>query len=206
MLANAVSWRSCAGEHPREFLREGVVDVTGTVTALLAASSSKGSSGGSTFIIFLVGIALVGYFLLIRPQKQRARRQKEQQSQIGVGDEVLTVGGIVGRVIAVDADRVTILSGADTVGFAAAGNEPTRLVLVRNAISKKIEPPVVTDADGNQVPDDATDTVGSYEDFGPPSQTDGHFETNGTVDGNGRAPAEGGDWSAEGAENEGTTS
>src|SRR5487761_1426379 len=97
-------------------------------------SSKPASSGGSaTFVIFLVLIALVGYFLLIRPQKQKQRRQREQQSNVGVGDEVLTVGGIVGKVIAVDADRVTILSGGDTVGFPAVGSEPTRLVLVRNA-------------------------------------------------------------------------
>jgi len=197
-----------------------VVIVTGAVTALLAATSSKGSSGGSTFIIFLVGIALVGYFLLIRPQKQRARRQKEQQSQIGVGDEVLTVGGIVGRVIAVDADRVTILSGADTVGFAASGNDPTRLVLVRNAISKKIDPPVVTDADGDHdgdyagdyandgdhVDGEAADGTGEYGYYGPPEQSVDHFDTNGIADGNGLAPAAGDDWGAESAENEGTTS
>lgn len=118
--------------------------MTGALSALLATSSSKpASSGGSaTFIIFLVLIAFVGYFLLIRPQKQKQRRQREQQQAIGVGDEVLTVGGIVGKVIAVDPDRVTILSGGDTVGFPAVGNEPTRLVLVRNAIARKIDPPV----------------------------------------------------------------
>lgn len=110
-------------------------------TALLAASSSNSSSGGSsTFLIFIVLIAVVGYFLLVRPQRQRQRRQREQQSAVSVGDEVLTVGGIVGRVVAVDADRVTVIVGADTVGFPAAGSEPTRLVFVRNAISKKLEP------------------------------------------------------------------
>lgn len=118
--------------------------MTGALSALLAASSSKStsSSGSATFIIFLVLIALVGYFLLIRPQKQKQRRQREQQQQIGVGDEILTVGGIVGKVIAVDPDRVTILTGGETVGFPAVGNEPTRLVLVRNAIARKVEPPV----------------------------------------------------------------
>lgn len=129
--------------------------MTGALSALLAASSSKTSSSGSTtFIIFLVLIAFVGYFLLIRPQKQKQRRQREQQQAIGVGDEVLTVGGIVGKVTAVDADRVTILSGGDTVGFPAMGNEPTRLVLVRNAIARKIEPPAPDDSS-----DPSTDTA-----------------------------------------------
>jgi preprotein translocase subunit YajC len=122
-----------------------VVAVTGALPGglLLAASSSKSSSSSSfTFIIFLVLIAAVGYFLLIRPQKQRARRQQAQQSNIGVGDEIQTVGGIVGRVVAIDTEHVTVVSGEDTVGFAAVGNQPTRLVLVRNAIARKIEPVV----------------------------------------------------------------
>ena len=116
----------------------------GAISVLLAASSGKttSSSGGTTFIIFLVLIALVGYFLLIRPQKQKQRRQREQQQAIGVGDDVVTVGGIVGKVTALDADRVTIVSGGDTVGFPAVGTEPTRLVLVRNAISRRVEPRV----------------------------------------------------------------
>lgn len=117
--------------------------MTATITALLMAATKKPSSSSATFIIFLVLIAVVGYFLLIRPQKQKQRRQREQQSNIGVGDDILTVGGIVGRVIALDGEHVTILSGGDTVGFPAVGNEPTRLVLVRNAIARKIEAPVL---------------------------------------------------------------
>ena len=145
--------------------------MTGALSALLAASSGKAtttSSGGSTFIIFLVLIAVVGYFLLIRPQKQKQRRQREQQQAVGVGDEVLTVGGIVGKVIAVDADRVTIVSGGDTVGFPAMGNEPTRLVLVRSAISRKVEPPIPEAApdmsadDGAQADTDVAGSLGSH--------------------------------------------
>ena len=155
--------------------------MTGAFSALLAASSGKttSSSGGSTFIIFLVLIAVVGYFLLIRPQKQKQRRQREQQQAIGVGDDVVTVGGIVGKVIAVDPERVTILSGGETVGFPAVGNEPTRLVLVRNAISRKIEPPIVEPS-----PDDSADALsgdGAEADsdvagaFGDHLNGDGHF-------------------------------
>ena len=138
----------------------------GAISVLLAASSGKttSSSGGTTFIIFLVLIALVGYFLLIRPQKQKQRRQREQQQAIGVGDDVVTVGGIVGKVTALDADRVTIVSGGDTVGFPAVGSEPTRLVLVRNAISRRVDPPVPDasedlsgGADGSAVEDGVLD-------------------------------------------------
>ena len=174
--------------------------MTGAIYALLAASGkTTSSSSGTTFIVFLVLIALVGYFLLIRPQKQKQRRQREQQSAVGVGDDVVTVGGIVGKVIAVDADRVTIVSGGDTVGFPAVGNEPTRLVLVRNAISRKIDPPLPdmtsdgldesTDAEGDE-DDEASDDVQTF---------DGHLNGHAGTLGNG---------SAEGveSESEGTSS
>ncbi len=118
--------------------------MTGALSGLLAASKTTSSGGSPTFIIFLVLIALVGYFLLIRPQKQKQRRQREQQQAVGVGDEILTVGGIVGRVVAVESDRITIVTGGDTVGFPAVGSEPTRLVLVRNAVARKMEPAVPT--------------------------------------------------------------
>ncbi|MDA8313355.1 MAG: preprotein translocase subunit YajC [Actinomycetota bacterium] len=174
--------------------------MTGALSALLAASSGKTtSSSGTTFIIFLVLIALVGYFLLIRPQKQKQRRQREQQSAISVGDEILTVGGIVGRVIALDADRVTILTGGDTVGFPAVGNEPTRLVLVRNAVSRKLEPPLPTTS--SDTPDDVADA----EAGDGTERSNGHFE--GDLDGhdlrlNGSL-TEGAE--IEGAESEGTS-
>jgi preprotein translocase subunit YajC len=169
--------------------------VTGALSALLAASSgTTKSSGGSTFIIFLVLIAVVGYFLLIRPQKQKQRRQREQQQAVSVGDDVLTVGGIVGKVIAVDADRVTILSGGDTVGFAAAGNDPTRLVLVRSAIARKVDPPIPDATSGSSlsdgvadlsdgVADPAKDGEGALEDHDGDDPFASHLSGNGHLDG-----------------------
>ena len=56
----------------------------------------------------LIPILLFGflYVLLIRPQQQRVRRQQALVSSIQVGDEVLTAGGIVGRITALEGDRV----------------------------------------------------------------------------------------------------
>ena len=165
--------------------------MTGAINALLAATSTKSSGSSATFVIFLVLIALVGYFLLIRPQKQRQRKQREQQSAVALGDEILTVGGVVGRVIAVDADRVTILSGGDTVGFPAAGSEPSRLVLVRNAVARKIEPPLPSSADDDE-------RAADHDADGAPTMNgehgyEGHADAG--VDGD----------AAEGAEGEGTS-
>jgi len=107
---------------------------------LVVATTTKSSSSSFTFILFLVVIGLAGYFLLLRPQKQKARRQRAVQSDIGVGDEILTVGGIVGTVLDIDSERVTIVTGLDPTDPTASAGHPTRMVLVRNAIARKIEP------------------------------------------------------------------
>lgn len=72
---------------------------------LLAADS-----GGSSLLSFLPIVLIIAamYFLLIRPQSKRRREAADMQSQLGPGDEVQTVGGLFGTVVAVDDDSVTI--------------------------------------------------------------------------------------------------
>ena len=119
----------------------------GQALVLAASSSSKKSSSSPVAeLVILVAIGLAFYFLLIRPQQQRNRKQKELQSEVGVGDEVVTIGGIVGTVLEIDSERVTILTGGGEDG--AGDARPTRLVLVRNAVARKIVPPGATAADG----------------------------------------------------------
>jgi preprotein translocase subunit YajC len=108
---------------------------------LAAASTSKKTSSSSLlFPLFLIVIVFAGYFFFVRPQQQKARAQRSKQSEVEVGDEILTVGGIVGTVTDMTDDRITIVSGDPSNGIA-----PTHMVLVRQAIARKIEPPVVDD-------------------------------------------------------------
>ena len=48
------------------------------------------------------------WFVLIRPQQQRVRRQQQLVASLQVGDEVVTAGGLVGRIVALDADEAHI--------------------------------------------------------------------------------------------------
>lgn len=65
-------------------------------------------SGGASLLIFLVLIFGSFYFLLIRPQQRRARQQRQLIESVGVGDEVMTIGGIYGTVRAMDDESFTI--------------------------------------------------------------------------------------------------
>jgi preprotein translocase subunit YajC len=84
----------------------------------------------SGFLILLVLFGLM-WLLLIRPQQQRMRRQRALVSTIDVGDEVVTAGGMVGRIISADDDRVVLEVGPDAV----------HLTLLRVAINRKLEEP-----------------------------------------------------------------
>lgn len=162
------------------------------VVGVLLASSSKStttSGGSATFLIVLVLLGLAGYFLFLRPQQQKARKQRAMQSDIGVGDEILTVGGIVGTVLAIDSERVTIVTGIDHNGSASADQQPARMVLVRNAIARKLEPAVPT-------PEETTRAKGEHPGYGGVPEEDGHAEAemDGTREpgGSNGAPEEGG--------------
>lgn len=48
------------------------------------------------------------WFLLVRPQRERVRRQQQLVASLEVGDEVITAGGIVGRIVALDGDEAHI--------------------------------------------------------------------------------------------------
>ncbi|HWO88768.1 MAG TPA: preprotein translocase subunit YajC [Gemmatimonadales bacterium] len=75
---------------------------------------APGQNQGAAMLVFLLQIAAfiaIFYFLLIRPQRQQAKRHEELLKQLKRGDEVLTAGGIVGRVVHIKEDRLTIESG-----------------------------------------------------------------------------------------------
>ena len=62
------------------------------------AAPMAGQADGTSTIIMMVLFAIVFYFLLIRPQSKRAKEQKSMLESIQKGDEVVTNGGILGKV------------------------------------------------------------------------------------------------------------
>jgi preprotein translocase subunit YajC len=74
------------------------------------AQAASGAAGGGGIIAFLpfVVILVVFYFLLVRPQNKRAKEQREMLSKIAAGDEVATTGGVLGKVIEVGEQFLTL--------------------------------------------------------------------------------------------------
>ena len=67
-----------------------------------------GASGGSGILFIIIIAFLLLYLLFVRPQKRRQNEQQQMISELRVGDEVLTVGGIYGTIAELDDDRVTV--------------------------------------------------------------------------------------------------
>jgi preprotein translocase subunit YajC len=74
---------------------------------VILADNSQGSSGFS-LILFMALIFGAMYFFMIRPQQKRRRAVQEMQSTMGVGDEVITIGGLYGTVTELDDETVTL--------------------------------------------------------------------------------------------------
>ncbi|HCH28249.1 MAG TPA: preprotein translocase subunit YajC [Ruminococcaceae bacterium] len=69
-------------------------------------------SGGFMIIYFVVLIAIM-YFLMIRPQRKKSKEEKEMRENLKVGDEIVTIGGIYGRIISLKEDTMVIESKSD---------------------------------------------------------------------------------------------
>ena len=67
-----------------------------------------GASSGSGFIFIIVIAFLLLYLIVVRPQKRRQNQQQQMISELRVGDEVLTAGGIYGTVSQLEEDLVTV--------------------------------------------------------------------------------------------------
>ncbi len=73
--------------------------------------------GGNASLVFLVEMVLIFaifYFLLIRPQTQERKRHAAMLAGIKKGDEVVTSGGIIGKVVHAEQDRLTVRTAENT--------------------------------------------------------------------------------------------
>jgi preprotein translocase subunit YajC len=76
-----------------------------------AHAQAGGGAGGQSILSALmlpVLLLVVFYFLLIRPQNKRAKEQKEMLSKVTAGDEVATTGGVLGKVVEVGEQFLTL--------------------------------------------------------------------------------------------------
>lgn len=79
------------------------------------AAKTSGNAMSSTLftVVYLVVIVGVMYFLLIRPQRKKTKEEKKMRENLQVGDDIVTIGGIYGKVISLKEDTIVIESKSD---------------------------------------------------------------------------------------------
>ena len=77
-------------------------------SAFAQAPAGGGADGGMMNILFIVLMFVIIYFLMIRPQMKRAKEQRAMIEALQKGDEVITAGGVLGRISKMGEAYVTI--------------------------------------------------------------------------------------------------
>jgi len=79
-----------------------------------AATQAPQAQGSLWFILFYVAVfGLIFYFFGIRPNKKKQKEEQKLRESLQVGDEVITIGGIYGRIISLKEDTIVIESVSD---------------------------------------------------------------------------------------------
>nr|WP_317412942.1 preprotein translocase subunit YajC [uncultured Solibaculum sp.] len=84
-------------------------------TQLLETTAATGNNTMGMVLNFgLIAILLVlMYFVMIRPQRKRQKEEQRMRDELEVGDEIVTIGGIMGKVLSIREDSILIETGAD---------------------------------------------------------------------------------------------
>ena len=91
---------------------------------VLTASENPG--GGLGMILMLVVLLAVFYFIVIRPQKKQEKTQNDMRNGLKVGDEITTIGGIIGKIVSIKDETCVIETSRDC----------TKIRILKSAVSR----------------------------------------------------------------------
>ena len=79
-----------------------------------------------TMILMLGGLLVVMYFVMIRPQKKQEQEQNNMRNNLAVGDEITTIGGIIGKIVSIKEETCVI----------ETSHERTKIRILKSAVSR----------------------------------------------------------------------
>ncbi len=88
---------------------------TGCAADASASGDSSAAGGGYSMIIMIVIMVIIFYFFLIRPENKKKKKAEEMRNSLSVGDQVTTIGGIIGRIVAVKSESIVFETSEDRV-------------------------------------------------------------------------------------------
>lgn len=82
--------------------------------------------GDWTMLLMLAGLLVVMYFVMIRPQKKQEKAQNDMRNNLAVGDEITTIGGIIGKIVSIKEETCVI----------ETSHERTKIRILKTAVSR----------------------------------------------------------------------
>lgn len=92
------------------------------------AQGATGDSGGFMPLVFIIVMFAIFYFLLIRPQAKKQKELKTMIEALNKGDEVVTTGGLVGRITEMSDQYLTLQ-------IATVGGQPVAVSVLRSSVA-----------------------------------------------------------------------
>ena len=94
------------------------------------ATDTTGTPTGSPIVLIIYMVVIFGamYFLMIRPQRKQQKQEAKMRSELQIGDEIITIGGIYGRVVSLKDDSIVIESSGDR----------SKIQISRSAVSQNL--------------------------------------------------------------------
>ena len=90
------------------------MDFSSILLATTANAAAPAQGGGMSVMLIVMLVFMIVYmFVISRKEKKQQQAEKDMRDNLSVGDEILTIGGIMGRVVTVKEDSIVIESGAD---------------------------------------------------------------------------------------------
>lgn len=86
-------------------------------------------------ILYFVAIIGIMYFIMIRPQRKKQKAEQAMRENIQIGDDIITLGGIYGRIIAIKDDSYVLETGSDKVKIRIA-----KWAIQQNFTQREIQP------------------------------------------------------------------
>ena len=82
---------------------------------MFLSTAAAGTNGMLSLGVTLVLMLGMMYFMIYRPQKKQEKKDAEMRSNLEIGDKVTTIGGVIGRVVAIADDSILLETGKDRV-------------------------------------------------------------------------------------------
>ena len=85
------------------------------MTMFLESATATAGGSGMSMLIMVVLMFAVFYFFVIRPENKKKKKTEEMRNSLSLGDEIITIGGMIGKIVQITEDTITFETGEDRV-------------------------------------------------------------------------------------------